>query len=164
MTDQRTHASVTDTPCSCGYLQRVADDPSLPIEFDPLVGEYQFKFGEPPATLVIYHCPFCGGAAPKSKRDLLFAVIPPDEEQRLADLLAPVATLRAALKRLGKPERDDPAGTRTQTSEDGDRPPTRKRHRTLVYEQLSSVADVWITESPDGRAHWQLIGKYVGPR
>jgi hypothetical protein len=114
--------------------------------------------------MVIYHCPFCGGAAPKSKRELLFAIIPPHEEQRLAVLLGSVRTLRSALKRLGKPERDDPWGTLKQTSEDGDRPPTRTRHRTLVYERLSSVADVWITESTDGLAHWELTGKYLGPR
>src|SRR5206468_2568902 len=128
--------------------------------------EFHFSYGDPRsknrATLVIYHCPFCGGAAPKSKRHLLFAVIPPDEEERLAKLLVPVKTIRSALKTLGKPQRDDPAGTHTAQDEAAGKSPVRQRHRTLVYEGLSKVADVWITERNDGSTSWQLVGKYIG--
>ena len=166
LAERPTFASVTDTACTCGYLQRAADDPRLPIVFDPLTCEFHFRYSEAAggvaATLVIYHCPFCGGAAPKSKRHLLFAVIPPDEEERLARLLVPVRTIRGALRRLGKPERDDPSGT-SVTVEGASGDPIVRRHRTLVYEHLSAVADVWITERSDGAVSWQLQGKYVGP-
>ncbi|MFI5381320.1 MAG: hypothetical protein ACHRHE_18640 [Tepidisphaerales bacterium] len=168
MADRRTFASVTDTACTCGYLQRAADDPRLPIVFDPQTGEFHFTYREPgsqgPSTLVIYHCPFCGGAAPQSKRHLLFAAIPPEEEDRLSKLLASVKTIRSALKRLGKPERDDPSGTRIGQDEADGNPPVVQHHRTLIYERLSEVADVCITERADGGASWQLIGKYVAAR
>ena len=160
-----TFASVTDTACTCGYLQRAADDLTVPIVFDPLTAEFHFKYGqaagEAASSLVIYHCPFCGGAAPRSKRRLLFAVIPPEEEERLAAVLARVRTIRSALKRLGKPQRDDPSGTRVSV-EGTSGPPIVRRHRMLTYEHLSAVADVWIAERSDGTVSWQLQGKYVG--
>lgn len=56
---QRTYASVTDVSCECGYLQRSADDPDVPIEFDQETNEFHFCKGG--ATLIIYRCPFCGG-------------------------------------------------------------------------------------------------------
>ncbi len=162
MSDRRTFASVTDVPCTCVYLQRAADNPDKPIVFDPLTGEFHFSTGS--GIMVIYHCPFCGGAAPESKRALLFAVIPSDEQQRLARLLAPVMTVRGALKRLGKPQQDDAAGTRTESPERIGQPPSIEHFRTLVYERLSEVADVRITERSDGAVHWSLNGKYIGSR
>lgn len=158
-----TFASVTDAPCKCGYLRRAADDPRLPIVFDKRTGEYQFKYREDDADglsmLVIYHCPFCGGAAPKSKRALLFHVIPPDEERRLAALLQGITSIRAALRRLGKPEHDEPRGMGVQMPERAGSAPTMQWFRMLHYEGLSKVANVWITERADGRASWQLQGK-----
>ena len=158
-----TFASVTDRPCRCGYLRRAADDPRLPIVFDKVTGEYHFRYREADAygdsTLVIYHCPFCGGAAPRSKRALLFHVIPPDEEERLAELLDGITSIRGALRKLGKPEDDLRRGIKTQESERAGRPPTTQWFRTLRYEKLSKVADVWFTEHADGRASWQLVGK-----
>ena len=126
MTARPTFASVADVQCACDYLQRSADDPNNPIVFDADTGEYHFTYREPdchgPSTLVIYHCPFCGGAAPESKRQLLFAVIPAEEDQRLAELLGPVRTIRGALKRLGKPQRDDRFGRRVVRAERWARP------------------------------------------
>ena len=64
--------SVTDQSCTCGYLQRAADDPDSPIVYDPQLNEYDFEYpspcgpreyGKASAYLMIYHCPFCGGAA-----------------------------------------------------------------------------------------------------
>ena len=105
-----TFASVTDQPCKCDYLQRRAADPECPIIFDDRVGEYQFTYQKPGAeglsTLVIFHCPFCGGAAPESKRDLLFALIPSEEEERIATLLRPIHSLDDAIKLLGTPDYD----------------------------------------------------------
>lgn len=37
--------------------------------------------------------------------------------------------------------------------------PTKERYRTLIYEQLSGVTDVLITERGDGSIHWHLSGK-----
>jgi hypothetical protein len=164
----RTHASVTETPCRCGYLLGQSGDPLSPIAFDPLTGEYHFRYrrgsaDEGDSLLIIYHCPFCGGAAPKSKRPLLFATIPAKEQQRLAKLLEPIRTLRAALRRLGRPDTEERSmwsvGPRP-----GRKSPIRLRFRGLRYQHLSDVADVSIKQWADGTVHWQLVGKYVGPK
>ena len=123
-----TFASVTDAPCRCGYLRSAANDSRLPIIFDQPTGEYHFRYretdGDADSYLVIYHCPFCGGAAPKSKRALLFHLIPPDEERRLTKLLDGVTSLRMAIRKLGKPDYDNRRGMGVEIAE---RP--RHRHR-----------------------------------
>jgi hypothetical protein len=163
MAELPTFASVTDVPCKCGSLRDAADDPRQPIVFDKLTGEFHFQYREDHgigfSKMVIYHCPFCGGAAPKSKRDLLFHVIPPDEELRLIKLLNGITSLRIAMRKLGTPDDDNPRGTSVQMPERGGRAPTTQWFRTLRYKKLSKVADVWFTEQADGRAFWQLQGK-----
>ncbi|MBW3599824.1 MAG: hypothetical protein KY475_21455 [Planctomycetes bacterium] len=164
MAERRTFASVTDTPCTCGCLERAADDSRNPIVFDEQTGEYHFQYKLPPHTepalLVIYHCPFCGGAAPESKRKLLFALIPPEEERRLMARLAAIGSISDALETLGEPAQDTPSVTHRH-EQDG-QPPSIQHHRTLVYENLSEVAEVWITERPDGAVACRLQGKYIG--
>jgi hypothetical protein len=161
-----TSSSVTDVPCTCEYLHRAAHDPGNPIVFDARAAEYRFTYRRPGDTelseLMIYHCPWCGGTAPESKRHLLFAVIPTDEERRLAGLLAPVRTVRGAYKRLGRPDRDDAAYAFIGTYEQDGCPPTTSPQRVLVYERLSDVADVVLHAEPGGRVQWRLAGKYIG--
>jgi hypothetical protein len=163
MADRLTFASVTKAACRCGYLRRAADDPALPIVFHRPTGEFHFQYqqaeSEGYSTLIIFHCPFCGGAAPRSKRPLLFHVIPPDEERRLTRLLAGITTVRGALRKLGPPEYDNPRGTGLETPERPGRGPTKQWYRALCYQKLSKVADVWFTERGDGRASWYLQGK-----
>jgi hypothetical protein len=158
-----TSASVTAKPCTCKYLEHSADDPTLPITFDEETGEYQYQCCDSGShglsMLVIRHCPWCGGAAPKSKRSLLFHVIPPEEAQRLAKLIGRVSTLRAAIRKLGPPDEDDPDGLSENMPETDGRPPSVQWFRTLRYTRLSEVADVWFDERGDGHARWQLLGK-----
>jgi hypothetical protein len=158
---RRTHASVTEEACICNYLDNAADDPENPIVFDQRTGEYQFTYQEPEcegrSSLVIYHCPFCGGAAPESKRDLLFAVISRVEEDRLAEILVPIHSIKEAIDAFGKPDFDGFVSC-AKRERDGT-PPTRERHRQIRYVNLSEVADVWIDERQDGKAHWHLQGK-----
>src|SRR5690349_11129568 len=101
-------SSVTARRCTCGFLEQQADDPRVPIVFDEPTSENHFTYTEAgcagPSTLILYHCPFCGGAAPPSKRVLPFAVIPPAEEERLSKLLRPVTSVRFAIERLGRPD------------------------------------------------------------
>jgi hypothetical protein len=164
MTNKPTHASVTARPCTCGYPQRAADDAENPVVFDERTSEYQFTYQEPGleglSTLILYHCPFCGGAVPGSKRSLLFATIPGAEAARLVTVLEPVKTVRDALEQLGPPDFD--GFSTTLRPERDDQPPLVERHRDLRYYSLSDVADIWITERSDGAVHWQLQGKYVG--
>jgi len=174
--NKRTRSSVTEISCQCRFLQNAANDPDLPIILDELTGEFQFKYDErhrslfkkfsraifghedTDATLVIYHCPFCGGAAPESKRHLLFEVIPHEEESRLSELLKSIKTIDNAISQLGLPDLDGHLETKTPES---DGLPSRiEYHRDIQYHGLSDVAIVRITERADGSAYWQLQGKY----
>ena len=160
-----THASVTDERCTCGYLEQAAEDSRTPIVFDAEVHEFHFCYQEADceglSTLIIYHCPFCGGAAPASKRESLFAVVSAEEENRLAELMSPIKTIEDALDRFGKPLLDAPCVQRHHSQADED-PPTIQHYRSLLYGSLSDVADVRFIEQPDGRVFWTLSGKYLG--
>ena len=153
-----THASVTEESCTCNYLQNASDDPHNPITFDAPTGEFQFSFDG--AMLVIYHCPFCGGAAPESKRHLLFAQVPSEEESRLAVLLDGIETINDALQQLGNPDFEGTSIVKRPEREN--EPPRIQHHRDIRYHNLSDVAEIWITERPDGRIFWRLQGKYRG--
>jgi hypothetical protein len=154
-----THASVTEEPCTCDYLQNAADDPGNPIVFDAQTAEYQFSYDDG-AMLVIYHCPFCGGAAPESKRALLFEQIPEAEQERLGKLLHGITTIDAAIKKFGKP--DFEGVSTSKHPERQDKPPRIEHHRDIRYHNLSDIAEIWITERPDGSIYWHLQGKYIG--
>lgn len=39
-----TFASVTNQPCECGYLQRAADAPDLPIVYDARLNEFNLVY------------------------------------------------------------------------------------------------------------------------
>lgn len=157
---KRTYASVTEVTCTCDYLENAANDPKCPIIFDEATSEYQFTDNR--VTLVIYHCPFCGGAAPESKRALLFAQIPENEERRLAGLLNGIETMDGALSKLGQPDFEGVSTTRKPEGKND--APRIQHHREIRYHQLSDVAEVWITERTDGKVFWQLQGKHIGER
>jgi len=60
----------------------------------------------------------------------------------------------------GKPDVDSHLGC---TSSESDSKPPRIEHRRMIqYHGLSDVADVWITERPDGNVSIALQGKYIG--
>jgi hypothetical protein len=167
-----TFTSVTEEPCTCQYLEHEADDPRSPIVYDPKLNEYNFEYPSPcgdgscdagKASMRIYHCPFCGGAAPESKRGLLFAVIPPEEESRLYKLLGRVKTLDEAVQAFGPPDQDFPHGHMERRPEQEGTAPTVECFRTLWYANLSETAGVSIVESRTGGIHFWLQGKYLGP-
>jgi hypothetical protein len=114
------------------------------------------------ATVVIFHCPACGGVAPESTRSLLFAQIPRTEEARLSRLLHGIEAIDDALDRLGKPDFDGVSISRYPEREN--KAPRIQHHRDIRYHNLSDVAEIWITERPDGKIFWQLQGKYIGRR
>lgn len=145
-------------PARAGIYKNAADDPDNPIVFDARTAEYQFSYGG--AMLVIYHCPFCGGAAPESKRDLLFAQIPAAEQNRLLDLLSGVQTIDDAIDKFGKPDFEG-VSTSKYAEREGEAPKIEP-HRDIRYCNLSDVAEVWITERLDGKIYARLQGKYLG--
>jgi hypothetical protein len=164
--ERPTDASVTGKPCACGYLERAANDPDLPIKFDAVLREYNFWYQVPgdetPSVLLIYHCPFCGGAAPKSLRASLFHEVPRAEMDRLVNRLETIRTLGDALEQLGPPDEDNPRGTTDHCPEEGSRPPLHYACRTLVYRSLSEVAEVRIAQLPDGKVSFAFSGKQIG--
>ena len=153
-------------PCKCGFLEREAGHPDSPIRFDAEKNEYHFihstsEGGE--ARMLIYHCPFCGGRAPKSKRGNLFARLTNKETRRLTDLTKDLHTLEQVLTALGQPDRDSPVGMTIVAPERSGKPETTQNFRTLVYSKLSETAEVHITVYPTDRVAIMFQGKYVGP-
>jgi hypothetical protein len=156
--------SVTSVSCKCGSLERMAEQPDSPIVFDTKTNEFQFKYRTEHgnAELLIYHCPFCGGAAPKSIRDSLFAAVSTTETLRLNGLLADIETLDDALKQLGPPDQDFPHGEGAGKPEKDGNPPSMEFYRVFLYGGLSKTVDVYLTDYHRDRAGVRFQGKYLG--
>lgn len=156
-----TYASVTEIPCSCGYLENSARDQNVPIVFDPRSNEYHIEAERPTGTkvsVVIYHCPFCGGAAPESQRDKLFVEIPDDERRRLEDMVREIKSLKDVERMLGKPDIDKPIYF----------PPglsgleiNKEPRRTLTFTRISKIADIHLTIYVNDDIEVFIIGKQI---
>lgn len=156
MPEKPTFASVTDIPCTCGVLARCAKDPTLPITWDERLNEFHitYRHGEGTCEMMLYHCPFCGGATPPSRRGELFHVVTPAEERRLNDLLSDITTVDDCLRRLGPPDEDRADGMATESRGH------RVTFRTLRYRNLSVTVDVNVGVRADGTVWTSLSGKY----
>lgn len=112
---------------------------------------------------IIYHCPFCGGAAPRSRRASLFAVISSDEARRLHDLASGLRTIEAAIARFGKPDEDHDPGITVHSKGTDREPPKVVSYRMLRYTRLSKTANVeLIDQGPERGVRVVLQGKYIG--
>ena len=100
-----TFASVTTKPCECRWPRDVTAEPENSVVFDSETNEYQFRTPKG-GSLTIYHCPFCGGVMPRSKRAELFAYITEAERDRLATLTSGMESVADAIRVLGKPQHD----------------------------------------------------------
>src|SRR5262245_31009124 len=160
-----TWASVTEAPCTCKHLERCAADPNVPIEYDSDLNEFNIvlsgrlgKYG----SMRIYHCPFCGGLAPKSRREELFAVVPEPEYQRLRALTLGIGSVEDAVRVLGVPCSDDvvsfPEGYVWPVERDAKIPV-----RALTFTRLSDVAEVHVTVNDDKSVELSFGPKYIGP-
>ena len=150
--------------CGCGKLDDISSEKNSPIIFDPVVNEYGLQRDTPwgKATHVIRYCLWCGGRAPKSKRDQLFVKVDYVEIHRLTLMCAGINTFKDAMDRFGLPETDrsDGAGTLSPTA-DGAAEYTP--HRVLTYEKLSDTADVWVTQRAGDIVSVSFGGKFIGP-
>jgi hypothetical protein len=153
--------SKTDEACDCSWLQRMAENPNIPVEFDDTTHEFNIVCEV--GTFAIYHCPFCGGKAPESKRASFFTHISSEEQVRLRRLTAPLKTLSQVLEAFGQPDEDHEFGTGFEWPEREGRPPVAEWRRALVYKGLSDTADVRVTTYPDDRVGFAYLGKYIGP-
>jgi hypothetical protein len=158
-------ASRTSEPCTCRYLETWSAEPGSPLVFDETLNEYQIRYehGSTRCEMRVRHCPFCGGAAPRSKRASMFAHITSAETQRLLALTKDLRTVADAIERFGPPDEDLAGGFTTNTREKGLQPPTVSSYRTLRYKQLSETADVTLVDyGPERGLHTTLTGKYLG--
>jgi hypothetical protein len=130
-----------DAPkCDCRFLERLSREPSVPIEFDPKLNEYHIV-GAGGGKTMIYHCPFCGGRAPDSRREELFTHITHAESGRLKALTIDLKTVDDVLKTFGLPDYDNPAGY-ANTKDDGAGRPITTYYRQLTFGGLSDSAYV----------------------
>ena len=162
-----TFASVTEEECTCSFLEESAHNPDLPIIFDEVTKEYQVEYKKPSGEtghMMIYHCPFCGGAAPESLRDKLFAVLSQEEENRLRGLTKNIVTIEDAIATLGLPDEDHYDGVGINWPEREDNAPTWQKFRTLSYSNLSETAILLIVDFHKERVQTILQGKYIGPK
>ncbi len=151
-------------PCKCGYLESQANHPDSPVRFDPELNEYHFihrtsTSGE--AKMMIYHCPFCGGRAPKSRRSELFHRLTHAERQRLCDLTKDMRTVREVTTAFGEPDIKHPVGMVITKPERDGKPETTQSYPVLIYQKLSDAADVRVTVYPDERVGISFQGKAV---
>jgi len=164
---KRTFASVTETPCTCGSLEQWVSHFVFPIRFNKQFNEYHFVSGssdDDRVEIMIYHCPFCGGAAPESKRGTFFAEISEEEAKRLWALLNEINTAAQAFQHLGKPDMDEPYPTLA-----GRPKPTKEREgqkyeatRILTYSNLSPVAEVQFIVYGNDEVERTVAAKYTG--
>ena len=145
-------------PCKCEWLERAAGDPKTPVEFDADLNEYHIVCG-PKDFLMVYYCPFCGGSAPKSRRDRLFHTLPDAERERLVTLTKEMRTIEDVTRAFGKPNIRQAVGmTITEPERDG-KPETTQSYPVLIYTKLSKIADVHVTVYPTDRVGISFQGK-----
>jgi hypothetical protein len=95
--------------CDCGWLARAADEPAVPIGFDPQTNEYYIQMGglgELKGRMFIRFCPSCGGDAPVSKRDELFHPVAAEDQIRIQQFNEELRTKADVLAKWGKPDEE----------------------------------------------------------
>jgi hypothetical protein len=149
--------------CRCQTLERQADDPTTPLVFDRKTDEYHIlrEGGTKAGYAVVYYCFFCGGRAPASKRDQLFARIPEQEKHRLSQLCSKIRTFHDAIRTFGPPEHDRPSGAMTEETDENGRRESIP-YRALTYTRLSDVAEVRFTQTTGDQVRVSFGGKYLG--
>lgn len=157
-------ASVTETPCTCHYLKGKSRDADWPIEFDARLNEYHIvtngAHGKDQG--MIHHCPWCGGEAPKSIRDQLFATVSNSEDYRLREIVREFQSYDEAKQSLGPPDWEPFPGTVVTLPPSDGQPPEREAFREAHYKNLSDVADLVLIDYPNRRLCVRVSAKYTG--
>ena|SRR5215813_158235 len=150
--------------CRCGSLDREARKPDSPIKFDTEMNEYYISYfdGGEETKLRVYHCMFCGGAAPDSFRPSKFAVLSSGELERLRKLIKDLKSVDQVLAAFGKPDSDEQPGVMWTTPETDEHGEITESFRALTYRNLSQTADIRVAVGPGGETHFSFSGKYLG--
>ena len=146
--------------CDCDTLERMADNPKCPVEFDAELNEFHIV-GQGHSQWMIYYCPFCGGSAPKSRRSHLFHKITDDESRRLCDLTKQIRTLQDVTAAFGEPEIRQAVGLVQTTPERDGKPETTRSYPVMIYTKLSELVDMHVTIYPTERVGISFRGKPI---
>ncbi len=145
-----THSSVTKASCTCGTLERLAEDPDHPFSFDGsnYVLQYYTSLGDGtgPWSMMLYHCPFCGGVPPTAQAPRPFRFVHTREYMRLLEIAQNLRSMQQVVETLGQPD-----GTVAPPGIDSDAycvggPSSTPRSRCFKYSRLSEMADVFFVE------------------
>ena len=156
-----TFASVTTEPCSCNWPRDVSAEPENSLRFDEAKREYTF-ITQNGGALDIYHCPFCGGVMPRSRKTAPFAYVSDAEVSRLVELTRNLKSVDQAIRALGRPDRITARGLRVRTPPKGRRPPRVKDYRVLTFTKVSDTADVELADGGPEGISFSFCGKYLG--
>jgi hypothetical protein len=146
-------ANLNPYECGCGWLERAAADPSVPIAFDAEVNEYyvQAKAGDLEGHLIIKFCPSCGGDAPVSTRRDLFSVVSVEDRARIHELANKFRTKSELIAAWGQPDEEVPNGYgMSEPDKEGRESPT-VLFDVLRYNNLLPTAIVEAIVRPDDR-------------
>jgi hypothetical protein len=103
------NAGLDPYDCDCGWLARVADDPAVPIGFDPETNEYYVEIrgcGQVEGRMLIRFCPSCGGDAPVSKREDLFHPVAAEDQVQIHEFNQQLRTKAEVLAKWGAPDEE----------------------------------------------------------
>jgi hypothetical protein len=139
------------------------------VRFDAEYNEYYFDHRSPTGTtvsIVLYHCPMCGGVASESKRSESLANVSEQEALRIEALIRDLHTVQDIESSLGVPDADE---TVRPPAEFGlVQPGTGELEtgfvRVITYSRLSETADVQFTVYSNGKIEVVVLPKYVGTR
>lgn len=152
-------------PCGCKWFENAVRDPEIPVVFDELMKEYHLVTHGGGGHALFYHCPFCGGRAPRSLRGTFFAKIPDKETYRLHSLTKKFKTEEEVISTFGPPDHEFEIGSGMTTPGSDTEP---REHflngRRLVYKGLSDTADVNVRIDRYGKLKFSFSEKYIGPQ
>jgi len=144
-------------------LENASKEPDHAIQWDEKMNEYYIAYGKS-GRMMVYYCPFCGGATPKSRRSSMFAHVTDQEEHRITSLFRGIRTVGDVTARFGPPDEEREFAECMRRPEREGNPGNGEVFRGLVYKNLSPVADIVfnIGDSDTVRGTW--VQKYVGDK
>ena len=150
-----------DAPdCECKWFEGAAEDDSIPVVFDVLLNEYHLTHNVGRGYSLFYHCPFCGGKAPKSLRGTYWTNVSHDESFRLQKLTIDIKTPEELFSTFGTPDEDfEISGGSTTPGSERSPPETTLGPRRVVFKGLSDTADVHVRIDRYDRLRFSFMGR-----
>lgn len=135
--------------CQCGLPRQCADDPSVPVRFDPDLNEFHLICEEERAYYLMRYCFRCGRSLPKSRRGELFMKPSRAETNDVFRRLSNAATFSELIATLGRPDQEFESDSENVV-------------RQVTYTRLWATLDLIVFERPDGSFDSACSGKYKG--